>query len=89
MARDYTPPYLVEMEGTTKCAWNVRERPGASADGKPTAENLKKYVEAFIASQEPGKPNAHIPKAFGHKIVPTWARIVRNGSREVVATYGL
>jgi hypothetical protein len=61
-------PVTVEM--TTTCAtgthrttameWRTRARGQAPAYGRPTAENLKAYVEHFEASTKEGECNSHL-----------------------------
>jgi hypothetical protein len=70
------PRQSTPMEWRTKSATN---RPGY---GKPTAENLKAFVERFEASTKPGGCNDHL----GLSIV-TSAKIVRQATKEVLATY--
>jgi hypothetical protein len=81
MGRSTTPKYAIRVSegrnakhGVTPMAWSVKE------SGKPTAENLAKWVEAYHRSLEPGGVNAHIFRSIGHVPYLTAARIVRNVS---------
>lgn len=86
MGRSTTPAYVVEYEceGTRRISpicWRVTSSTQVPADGRPTAANLRKHVESYNRSFQPGGANAHV----GVRIVA--AKLLRNdGSREVVAT---
>lgn len=84
MGRDRLIPlvlYFTDHRGVeTHLAW-VR------SDGRPTPENIQRWVNWYIQSQYPGQVNEAIAKTFGQLLVPTKARIVRQPSREVVATW--
>ncbi len=89
MGKSVTPKDVVEMEGCTSMAWWERERYGIPGKGKPTNENLEKYVQAYISSLQPEGCNKHISKALGYMPVPNWARIRHNcAGGEVVAEWG-
>lgn len=78
MGRSYTPPYVIEVDGCQGAmSWYVRAVYGTPANGKPTAANLKKYMDSFLASMEPGGANAHLARIMRK---PTWARIRENCS---------
>ena len=88
MGRSFTPKYAVEMEGCTSATWRVGPEYQIPGNGKPTAANLAKYVEAYIGSLKTGGVNVHISKALGYMPIPNWARIVLNdGSRTVIAEW--
>ena len=93
MGRSTTPKYAIvtDCRGmvASRSAWNVKPPVGcAKGHGKPTAENLEKYVGAFIDSLRPGGPNRHLFTAFGTKVIPNAVRIIRNdGSGLVVAEW--
>lgn len=55
--------------------------------GAPNAENLARYVADYIESLKVGGSNAHLARDYGFIPVPNYARIVRNGSREIVAEW--
>lgn len=87
MGRSVTPAYVVEYEttgarGFSPICWRVTSSSQIKADGRPTTANLRRHVEAYNASFQPGGVNEHV----GARIVA--AKLVRNdGSHEVVATY--
>lgn len=58
MGRSVKSKYAVRMTvagfGITPACWNSQQA------GRPTAENLRRYVAAFEASTEPGGCNAHL-----------------------------
>jgi hypothetical protein len=87
MGRSYTPKYRLEMDGATMCGWQVGSHYGIPGNGAPNDANLARYVEAYVASQDPGGANAHILRSLGHKHVPRWARIVRQSDGQVMASY--
>ena len=66
----------------TPMGWDVNGRHGYQGKGKPNAENLKKYVEAFEASTKPGECNGHLGVT---KVLA--AQIVKQSTDDVVATY--
>lgn len=85
--RDTTPTYVVRIfdgrYGYTPSAWRVTSKTQVRADGRPTADNLKRYVESFEASTRPGGANAHLGET---KILR--ATITRNfPGAQPVATY--
>lgn len=63
MAKDLTPKYVVEIRDgrslQTPTAWNSRRH------GRPTADNLRKYVMTYAKSLENGGVNDHISLALG------------------------
>lgn len=83
MGRSTTPAYRYEMVTTggsqTPGAWYVGRRCG---HGSPTNVNLTKYVKAFEESTKQGGVNAHL----GTTVVFS-AKIIRQSTQEVVATY--
>jgi hypothetical protein len=54
MGRSYTPKYRLEMDGATMCGWQVGSHYGIPGNGAPNDANLARYVEAYVASQDPG-----------------------------------
>lgn len=78
MGRSITPKYVVHMEGCTPACWWVRE------NGKPTLDNLEKYVMAYAASLGASGVNSHISKSLGYVPYPRWARIRKNTKTGVV-----
>jgi hypothetical protein len=92
VGKSYTSKYALEMDGSTSSCWWVNKVPNSpfKGNGKPTAENLRKYMEAHLASLKEGGSNYHLTKALGDRAVPKWARLVLNdGSREVIAEWKL
>ena len=93
MGRSTTPKFAIEMDCTgvvtTPQAWHVKPPVGCKTGyGKPTAENLAKYVETYLGTLKPGGVNRHLVTAFGSKVIPHAVRVVKNdGSREVVAEW--
>jgi hypothetical protein len=93
MGRSTTPKYALVVDCTgvhcTRMAWHVKPPVGCSVGyGKPTAENLAKYIETFRKSLHPGGANEHLMKAYGSKALPNAARIILNdGSGTVVAEW--
>ena len=87
MGRSVTPPYRLEMPGVTAMCWRVKAQYGIPGCGKPTYENLVKYIEAYNKSLELGGSNQHISKALGYIPYPTWARIVRQADGVVMAEW--
>lgn len=92
MGRSTTPKYALILDcrsPVTRMAWNVKPPVGCKVGhGKPTEENLAKYVATFIDSMKPGEPNRHLWTAYGSNAVPHAARIIRNdGSGLVVAEW--
>lgn len=60
--------------------WRTKKEGVVPADGKPTIENLKKWVDRLNESFLPGRGNEHI------KNVKVYGAIVRHNG-EVVSTY--
>jgi len=90
MGHSVTPTFRVEFtEGRTfpqyigfNCAaWQTKYA------GRPTNENLAKYVEAYHESLKPGNTNWHLCKSASH--IPYWnkARIIRQKTGEIVAEW--
>jgi hypothetical protein len=60
------------------------------ADGKPTPENIQRWVDVYVVSQYPGNINEDLGKLHGQLLVPNKARIVRQlggGRREMVVAW--
>lgn len=88
MGRSRTPKYAVVIPGVTPMAWWIKPQPGGIAgNGKPTAENLARFVAQYIRSLEPGGVNYHVSQSLGHVPYPDYAKIVVNGSWTVVAEW--
>jgi hypothetical protein len=66
MGRSTTPEFVVEMREHdggrrfTPQAWRVKGQHGIPGDGKPTKENLERFVKKFEESTEPGGANSHL-----------------------------
>jgi hypothetical protein len=79
-----TPKYIVKITdgryGYSSIAWVATSRTQIRADGKPTVENLRRWVASFEAATQPGGCNAHLGAT---KL--TSARIVNNFTGELVA----
>lgn len=84
MGRIVTPKYRVEMQLdgflNTASAWDVTSRGMIVGKGKPTVANLRREVEAFEASTQPGGVNAHLGP-----IKVLFAEIIHQKSGETVA----
>ncbi len=83
MGRSRTPKYVVELVTpgfyTSPSEWRVKDGCQTKGSGKPTDENLKKFVEQFVASMQPGGVNAHLQEQ-GKPYVVTHAFIYHNTS---------
>lgn len=87
MGKSVTPPYRLEMSGTTHSAWRVKEQYGIPGDGQPNDANLMRYLLSFAASLKLGGTNQHISKALGYIPYPTWARIIRQRDGKIMASW--
>lgn len=77
MGRSITPKYVIDMPGSTTACWNCKQ------DGRANEANLKKYMEALLASLKPGGANAHVQwspqsavlreNCSGGKVIARWA----------------
>ncbi len=89
MGRSTTPKYVVELVTpgfyTSPSGWQVRDGCQTKGSGKPTNENLKKFVEQFIASMQPGGVNAHLQRQAEPYVV-TAAYIYHNTSDRHAST---
>ncbi len=85
--RDSTPPYRLEMSGSTPWAWYVKGNSYRTGYGQPTLSNLKKVLVDYAKSLELGGVNYHITKAFGYVPYPTWAKVIRQSDHEVMASW--
>jgi len=89
MGRSITPKYVVTVTHvnpsvvSTPSVWNCRE------SGRPTAANLKRWVDLYHESLKPGGVNEHVARAFGAGAWLQSARLMNNadGSRETVAEW--
>lgn len=77
MGRSTTPTYVVDIPGSSMPAAWRREY------GRPTAANLKKYMETLVASIQPGGCNSHLigwnptkavlrVNCYGGSVLATW-----------------
>jgi len=84
--RDTTPTYIVKIidgrYGYEPFAWLTTSKTQIRADGKPTADNLKRWVESFEAATKPGGVNAHLGETKIRR-----AAILHNMTRQPVAEY--
>jgi hypothetical protein len=82
-----TPKYIVKIAdgryAYSPIAWIASKRAATQirVDGKPTVENLRRWVASFEAATQPGGCNAHLGAT---KL--TSARIVNNFTGELVAS---
>lgn len=85
MGRSYMPKYRIEFsdQGGPQFpqAWRVREY------GKPTTENIEKWVHSLVDSMKIGGVNEHISRAVGYIPVPNRAKVVNQYTGETVATW--
>lgn len=90
MGRTNTPTYRVEMEerrtgssnpAITRMAWDCRSK------GRPTDPNLERYVLAHVDSLKAGGVNVHLSESLGFMPIPHSARIVRQSTGRVVASW--
>ena len=78
MGRTITPTYRLEMEeqrlgSTSPAAWK----------GRPTDANLERYVLAYVD----GGVNVHLSESLGYMPIPHAARVVRQSTGQVVASW--
>ncbi len=90
MGRVITPKYRIEQAGlnlhpthrlTTSAEWDVR------AYGRPTRENIARFVEAQTRSFMSGGPNHSLAEEMGYLPVPSRVRVVEQKSGRVVAEW--
>ena len=86
MGRTITPKYAVQFSsvfsngklvGWTPMAWNSKQA------GRPTVENLAKFVKGYEDSTLPGAINAHL----GVTTIGYAAVVFNDGSRVIVSEY--
>ncbi len=86
MGRTITPTYRLEMEeqragstspAMTRMAWK----------GRPTDANLERYVFAYVDSLKSGGVNVHLSESLGYMPIPHAARVVRQSTGQVVASW--
>jgi hypothetical protein len=82
MGKSYTPTYRVEERAQGVAPYTYAWR---KEDGRPTIANLEKRIMSYAKSLEKGGVNEHLSKNFIP--YPTFARIVRQATGEVVATW--
>ncbi len=93
MGRSKTPKYAIVVDCTgmvpSRTGWYIGvQEGGVKGYGKPTAENLAKYIDRYHESLKPGGSNHGLVTTFGTKVYANAARIVRNdGSGVVVAEW--
>jgi len=81
MGRSTTLKYAMIMTGVNGMTWDCKSY------GKPTAENLEKYVMAYINSQKVGGSNEHLSRD-SHIHIPRYAAIFLNtNGRTIVAEW--
>ena len=71
MGKTLTPKYRMILDGQVM-AWNCKEY------GKPTDNNLSKFVFKYADSLKLGGVNQHISLGLGYVPFPIWARIETN-----------
>ena len=96
MGRSTTPTFRVEFTKTYKLsgfnhmAWYSTDGPNRTGYGKPTEANLAKLIKHMNQSYQPGGANAHLQRAGQDRPSSiTEARIVRQSTGKVVATYAV
>lgn len=76
MGHTSTPLYVLEIQHTgitcTPMCWSCKQ------SGRPTEENLNRWMESYIASIQPGGCNSHLAEKFGTGATPMNAFIRRN-----------
>lgn len=77
----YAPDPLGRRWADSPGEWRVKEA------GKPTPENIHRYVEVFVQSQYPGGVNEHLAKDAGYLLVPVSATITKQPEQRVVAEW--
>ena len=83
MGRSYTPVYRLEFyEGRSEKGCMVQ-----AWKGKATTQALEQWIYSYAKSLELGGVNQHISISLGHIPYPYSARIVRQATGEVVATW--
>jgi hypothetical protein len=90
MGRSITPTFRVEYHDNpfTAVELHVRDSFAWKASyGRPTAANLEKWRTAMNKSYAAGGVNEHISNMLGYVVNISAARIVRQATGEVVATY--
>lgn len=86
MGKTYTPKYRIEFlqtncgGGNTPMCWDIK-------NGRPTNDNLEKYLDAYSKSCEMGGVNDHISAAIGFIPVVLKAVIINQRNEEIVASY--
>lgn len=80
MGRTVTPTYRMEY-------WDQGGHHQQAWSGRPTNANLAKYIRAHIKSLKKGGVNYHVSLALKYIPVPHKARIVRQKTGDVVATW--
>ncbi len=83
MGKSYTPTYRLEFhDGTSEKGYMVQ-----AWKGKATIQALEQWIYSYAKSLELGGVNQHISISLGHIPYPYSARIVRQATGEVVATW--
>ena len=65
MGRSRVIPYTIQIttsdgNGSSPMEWRIKKRCWMPADGKPTVENITRWVETYEASLRAGGANAHL-----------------------------
>lgn len=88
MGRTSTPTYRIEFTGGDlgdRMAWRPKQ------SGRPSTENIEKYIAEYVRSSGIGGANEHIGRMLGRMMIPPKsARIVRQtgpNAGEVVASW--
>lgn len=78
--KSVTPTYRLEM-------WDSGGKHVLTWSGRASDSILRRYINAYIQSMKPGGSNYHISKSLGYIPVPNRARLVRQRTGKVVATW--
>jgi hypothetical protein len=65
--------------------WRTKARGGVPSYGAPTNANLKKFMDKFIETMQPGGHNDHL--AQGGRGIPTRASIYDQNEHRVVSSW--
>lgn len=86
MGRDITFTYRVEVKESTGNAV-VTPMGWRKEYGKPTQDNLTKWVESYNNALKPDGVNAHVSKALGHMPILSHAKIVRQSTGDTICEW--
>lgn len=73
-------PIILKIDSTTPMAWRKEY-------GKPTLENLEKWITEYSRSLEIGGVNQHVSLSLGYVPYPRTAKIIRQRTGEVLASW--